>query len=74
MVVLDDSTSPTCRARPQRIGVVKFVPADEIDPMWLDKSYYLEPDKSAPPSRMSCCAMRWNRSGWRSSRCRSAPG
>lgn len=26
---------------------MKFVPADQIDPMWLDKSYYLEPDKAA---------------------------
>ena len=31
----------------KEIGVTKFVPADQIDPMWLDKSYYLEPDKSA---------------------------
>jgi hypothetical protein len=41
-------TSPTCRAKTSKeIAVEKFVPADQIDPMWLDKSYYLEPDKAA---------------------------
>jgi DNA end-binding protein Ku len=27
--------------------VEKFVPREQIDPMWLEKSYYLEPDKAA---------------------------
>ncbi|MDN5716056.1 MAG: Ku protein, partial [Janibacter sp.] len=31
----------------KEISVEKFVPEDQIDPMLLDKSYYLEPDKSA---------------------------
>jgi DNA end-binding protein Ku len=48
MVVLDDSDFAELPSKTSKeIGVVKFVPADEIDPMWLDKSYYLEPDKSA---------------------------
>ena len=48
MVVLDDSDFADLPSKTSKeIGVVKFVPADEIDPMWLDKSYYLEPDKSA---------------------------
>lgn len=48
MVVLDDADFADLPSRTSKeIGVVKFVPADEIDPMWLDKSYYLEPDKSA---------------------------
>ncbi len=25
----------------------KFVPTEQIDPMWLEKSYYLEPEKTA---------------------------
>ena len=29
------------------IDVVEFVPADQIDPLLFDKSYYLEPDKAA---------------------------
>ena len=44
MVVLDDSDFADLPSKTSKeIGVVKFVPADEIDPMWLDKSYYLEP-------------------------------
>ena len=48
MVILDDSDFADLPSRTSKeIGVVKFVPADQIDPMWLDKSYYLEPDKAA---------------------------
>lgn len=48
MVVLTDedlSSLPTSSSR--EIAVDKFVPSDQIDPMYLDKCYYLEPDKSA---------------------------
>ena len=48
MVVLtDDDFAELPNKSSKEIGVTKFVPADQIDPMWLDKSYYLEPDKSA---------------------------
>ncbi|MBM6403569.1 Ku protein [Phycicoccus sp. CSK15P-2] len=48
MVVLTDEDFADLPSKTSReIGVTKFVPADQIDPMWLDKSYYLEPDKSA---------------------------
>ncbi|GIL34781.1 Ku protein [Phycicoccus sp. DTK01] len=48
MVVLTDDDFADLPSRSSKeIGVTKFVPADQIDPMWLDKSYYLEPDKSA---------------------------
>ncbi|MFV0463386.1 MAG: Ku protein [Nostocoides sp.] len=48
MVVLtDEDLKDLPSVSSKEIGVVKFVPADQIDPMWLDKSYYLEPDKSA---------------------------
>jgi len=46
MVVLTDDDLrelPTTSSR--EISVEKFVPTDQIDPMLLDKSYYLEPDK-----------------------------
>ena len=49
MVVLTDEDLddlPTASS-PRRSRVEKFVPADQIDPMLLDKSYYLEPDKAA---------------------------
>ncbi len=47
MVVLTDEDFKDLPSRSSKeISVEKFVPADEIDPMLLDKSYYLEPDKS----------------------------
>jgi DNA end-binding protein Ku len=48
MVVLDDDDLAELPASSSReISVEKFVPSDQVDPMWLEKSYYLEPDKSA---------------------------
>jgi DNA end-binding protein Ku len=48
MVVLDDDDLAELPASSSReISVEKFVPSDQIDPMWLEKSYYLEPDKAA---------------------------
>ena len=48
MVVLtDEDFKELPAASSKEISVQKFVPADQIDPMLLDKSYYLEPDKSA---------------------------
>ena len=48
MVVLTDEDFVDLPSRSSKeIIVEKFVPADQIDPMYLDRSYYLEPDKSA---------------------------
>ena len=48
MVVLTDEDLADLPTRSNReIAVEKFVPAGQIDPMWLDKCYYLEPDKTA---------------------------
>ena len=48
MVVLTDEDFADLPSKTSKeINVEKFVPADQIDPMFLDKSYYLEPDKSA---------------------------
>ncbi|HEU5241555.1 MAG TPA: Ku protein, partial [Ornithinibacter sp.] len=48
MVVLTDEDFADLPSKSSKeIGVTKFVPADQVDPMWLDKSYYLEPDKAA---------------------------
>jgi DNA end-binding protein Ku len=48
MVVLTDEDFKDLPATSSKeISVEKFVPANEIDPIYLDKSYYLEPDKSA---------------------------
>ena len=48
MVVLDDDDLAELPASSSReISVEKFVPSDQIDPLLLEKSYYLEPDKTA---------------------------
>ena len=48
MVILDDEDLAELPASSSReISVEKFVPSDQIDPMRLEKSYYLEPDKAA---------------------------
>ncbi len=48
MVVLSDDDMAALPTRSSReIAVEKFVPAEQIDPILLDKSYYLEPDKAA---------------------------
>jgi DNA end-binding protein Ku len=47
MVILDDEDLAELPASSSReISVEKFVPSDQIDPMQLDKPYYLEPEKS----------------------------
>lgn len=48
MVVLtDDDFADLPASSSREISVEKFVPREQIDPMWLEKSYYLEPDASA---------------------------
>ncbi|HEY2204699.1 MAG TPA: Ku protein [Pseudonocardia sp.] len=43
----------------REIDVVEFVPADEVDPLILDKSYYLEPEpKAAKPYALLREALR----------------
>ena len=47
MVILDDEDLAELPANSSReISVEKFVPTEQIDPMMLEKSYYLEPEKS----------------------------
>ncbi len=47
MVILDDDDLAQLPSNSSReISVEKFVPSDQIDPMMLEKSYYLEPEKS----------------------------
>ncbi len=47
MVILsDDDLASLPMTSSREIAVEKFVPSDQIDPMLLEKSYYLEPEKS----------------------------
>ncbi|MBP2218496.1 Ku protein [Arthrobacter sp. CAN_C5] len=41
----DFATLPVEKSR--EIGVVEFVPSDQIDPIMLDRSYFLEPDSTS---------------------------
>jgi DNA end-binding protein Ku len=48
MVVLtDEDLRRLPNQSSKEVAVEKFVPADQIDPMLLDRSYYLEPEKGA---------------------------
>jgi DNA end-binding protein Ku len=48
MVILDDDDLAELPSSSSReISVEKFVPSNQIDPLLLEKSYYLEPDKAA---------------------------
>jgi DNA end-binding protein Ku len=48
MVVLTDEDFADLPSRSSKeISVEKFVPADQVDPIYLDRSYYLEPDTAA---------------------------
>ncbi len=48
MVVLTDEDFKDLPSKSSKeIAVEKFVPIDQIDPMLLDKCYYLEPDKAS---------------------------
>lgn len=47
MVILtDDDMAALPAASSREIAVEKFVPGEQIDPMLLEKSYYLEPEKT----------------------------
>ncbi|KQY56172.1 Ku protein [Aeromicrobium sp. Root495] len=47
VVLTDDDFSALPAEQAKEIEVVEFVPADQIDPIRLDKAYFLEPEKSA---------------------------
>lgn len=47
VVLTDEDLSELPISTSKEIAVDKFVPSSQIDPMLLDKSYYLEPDKGA---------------------------
>jgi DNA end-binding protein Ku len=47
MVILSDQDMKNLPTRSTKeISIEKFVPADQVDPLLFDRSYYLEPDKT----------------------------
>jgi DNA end-binding protein Ku len=47
VVLTDEDLAELPNQSSKEVAVTKFVPASQIDPMLLDKSYYLEPEKGA---------------------------
>lgn len=47
VVLTDDDLSALPVERSREIEVVEFVPSDQLDPIMLDRAYYLEPDSTS---------------------------
>ena len=50
VLITDEDIATLPEERSHEIEVLEFVPASEIDPMWYDRSYFLEPDAKSPKS------------------------
>jgi DNA end-binding protein Ku len=50
VVITDDDIATLPSERSREIDVIEFVPADQLDPMMYDKSYFLEPDSKSTKS------------------------
>ncbi len=50
VVITEEDLSSLPEERSREIDVVEFVPSDQVDPVMLDRSYFLEPDSSSPKS------------------------
>ncbi len=50
VVLTDEDLASLPNQSSKEVAVEKFVPADQIDPILLDRSYYLEPEKAAAKS------------------------
>ncbi|MFJ6113753.1 Ku protein [Agrococcus sediminis] len=48
VVLTDDDFAALPAERSREIEVLEFVPNEQIDPILLDRSYYLEPDSKSP--------------------------
>lgn len=48
VVLTKDDIASLPAERSREIDVVEFVPSDQVDPLTLDKAYYLEPDSASP--------------------------
>ncbi|MRH87554.1 Ku protein [Nocardia sp. SYP-A9097] len=48
VILTDEDFSKLPAAEKHEIPVLQFVPAEQIDPIFFDKSYFLEPDSTTP--------------------------
>jgi DNA end-binding protein Ku len=86
VILTDEDLASLPLATEREIEVLEFVPSDQVDPILLAKTYYLEPDKTAakpyaPPTsrcwtpRCRCVtrSSRWRPRWWSSWRGTSTP-
>ncbi|MEB3968885.1 Ku protein [Mycobacterium ulcerans] len=50
VIINDDDLATLPEDRSREIEVLEFVPAEEVDPMMIDRSYFLEPDSESSKS------------------------
>jgi DNA end-binding protein Ku len=50
VIITDEDIASLPEERSREIEVIEFVPADQLDPMMYDKSYFLEPDSKSSKS------------------------
>jgi DNA end-binding protein Ku len=50
VVITDEDIATLPEERSREIEVVEFIPADQLDPLMYDKSYFLEPDSKSSKS------------------------
>ncbi|RFZ60679.1 Ku protein [Mycobacterium liflandii] len=50
VIINDDDLATLPEDRSREIEVLEFVPAEEVDPMMIDRSYFLEPDSKSSKS------------------------
>lgn len=48
VVLTEDDMDALPAEKSREIEVVQFIPADQLDPLMLEKSYYLQPDSKSP--------------------------
>lgn len=48
VVLTEEDLASLPSEKSREIEVVEFIPSDQLDPILLDKSYYLEPDSASP--------------------------
>jgi DNA end-binding protein Ku len=50
VIITDEDIATLPEERSREIEVVEFIPADQLDPLMYDKSYFLEPDSKSSKS------------------------
>jgi DNA end-binding protein Ku len=57
VTITDEDLAPLAPRKSKQLELEAFVPADDIDPMMFDSSYYVVPDKTAKPYALLAGAM-----------------